>query len=98
MGRLDTEREALRMRSVQELIQARNIQSEITYRETAGDLNRQQAANLRAMEPHIAAKALADIEQSKEAAGASRAQRISTETLLPERVAQERAQTAQYQA
>jgi hypothetical protein len=98
MGRLDTEREALRLRSVQDIIQARNVQSEIAYRETSGDLNKAQAARLRAEEPHIAAKMLADIDQSREAAGASRAQRISTETLLPERVAQERAQTGLYQA
>lgn len=41
---------------------------------------------------------LAKIDQHKEAAGASRAQRVSTETLLPVKVEQERAQTAQYQA
>lgn len=97
MGRLDTEREALRMRSVQELIQARNVQSEIAYRETAGDLNRQQAANLRAQEPHIAAKMLADIDQSKEAARASRAVSTREETLLPIKVEQEQAQTKEIQ-
>jgi hypothetical protein len=83
---------------VNDIIQGRNIQSEIAYRETAGDLNRQQAASLREQLPHVAAKMLAEIDQSKEAAGASRASRVSSETLLPVKVEQERAQTAQYRA
>lgn len=98
MGQLDTQREALRLRSVQDVIQARNIQSEIAYRETSGDLNRQQAANLRAVEPHLAAEMLAKIDQHKEAADASRATRVREETLLPIKVQQEQAQTEQYQA
>jgi len=98
MGRLDTEREALRMRSVQGLIEARNIQSEIAYRETSGDLNRQQAANLRAVEPHLAAEMLAKIDQHKEAARASRATAVREERLLPIKEEQERAQTKEIQA
>jgi len=98
MGRLDTEREALRLRSVSELIQARNIQSEIAYRETSGALNRQQAANLLAIEPHLAAEMLAKIDSQRESAGASRATRIREETLLPIQVEQERAQTKEIEA
>jgi len=86
------------MRSVQGIIEARNIQSEIAYRETSGDLNRQQAANLRAVEPHLAAEMLSKIDQHREAARASRATATTAETLLPIQVEQERAQTAQYQA
>ena len=41
---------------------------------------------------------LAKIDQHREAAGASRAQRVSSETLLPIQVEQERAQTEQYKA
>lgn len=53
---------------------------------------------MRAVEPHLAAEMLAKIDQHREAAGASRAQRVSTETMLPIQVEQERAQTKQYEA
>jgi len=98
MGQLDTQREALRMRSVQDVIQARNVQSEIAYREANGELTRQQTANLRAVEPHLAAEMLAKIDQHREAAGASRATRVREETLLPIKVEQERAQTTEIEA
>ena len=98
MSQADTQREALRLRSVGDVIHGYNVRSEIARREIAGELDKQQIANLRAVEPHLAAEILARIDQHKEAAGASRAARVSTETLLPEKVAQERAQTAQYQA
>jgi hypothetical protein len=71
---------------VNDIIQGRNIQSEIAYRETSGDLNRQQAANLRAQEPHIAAKMLAEIDTQRTAAAENRAQVRRIETLLPEEV------------
>lgn len=93
IGRLDTEREALRLRSVQDLIKSRETQSEIDYRLSAGELNQAQAAILRQKEPHVAAQMLAEIDQSREAAGANRALRTERETLLPVKVEQERAQT-----
>lgn len=86
------------MQSVNDIIQGRNIQSEIALRETSGDLNRQQAANLRAVEPYLAREMLAKIDQQKEAAGASRASRIRSETLLPLEVKGEEAKTAHTQA
>lgn len=95
MSQADTAREALRLRSVGELIQGKNIQSEIALRESSGALNRQQAANLRAAEPHIAREILARIATSETQAEENRAQTQRIQTLTPAELASTQALTKQ---
>lgn len=103
--RVDTEREALRQRSVGAIIQAHDVESQIREREATGELTRLKAQALRDTArfnvPMAQAQLDAEIALTKERqAGTTKAEEatITERALRPERIAEARANVTQSQA
>lgn len=98
IAQVDTQREALRQRGVGGLIDAANLESEIALRETSGELNREQASRIRRLAQYDSALAKAELDQRISQVEENRAQTEARRTLLPEQVAEARANAAQSRA
>ena len=88
----ENETERLRLSSFGNIIQGEEVSSQINYREAAGQLTKAQADVLRAQQPHVVPKMLAEIDQSREAASAHKQTRLRSETLTPLEAKQQIAQ------
>jgi len=95
---VENQAENLRQQSVSSIIQGADVESQIAYRQATGELNRAQADSLRAEQPHIAQRRLAEIDANRALTAERQQQTLSNRTLLPEQVAAQRANVRQSDA
>lgn len=83
--------EKLRLESIANIVQTADVESQIAYRQSTGELNAAQAAVLRAQQPHVATKILAEIEANKALTAERNQARVRSEKLTPAEIKTEEA-------